>query len=243
MLAPAPRSSARPSVFLIPPSAIAISVYVNARPYLIDCVTMRLMGPTRLPAPTRRNQTRDTIYDQKRTTPPCRTTAASRLTTVSLDDKYTATSGGIFLTGIQALVRLPLVQRRRDLAAGLNTAGFISGYRGSPLGGLDEALWKAQNASRCAPRQVPAWRQRGTGGHRRLGHAAGAPARRRQVRRRLRHVVRQGPRRRPLRRCVQAHELRRHGSTWRRAAGRRRRPRRLFVDAAAPERPPVLGFA
>ncbi len=63
---------------------------------------------------------------------------------VGLDDKYTATSGPIFLSGIQALVRLPLMQRVRDQAAGLNTAGFISGYRGSPLGGLDENLWKAQ---------------------------------------------------------------------------------------------------
>ncbi|MFZ3285297.1 MAG: indolepyruvate ferredoxin oxidoreductase family protein [Telluria sp.] len=68
----------------------------------------------------------------------------SRLTTVSLDDKYTATSGNIFLSGIQALVRLPMMQRARDLAAGLDTAGFISGYRGSPLGGLDETLWKAK---------------------------------------------------------------------------------------------------
>jgi indolepyruvate ferredoxin oxidoreductase len=64
--------------------------------------------------------------------------------TVTLDDKYVSESGRIYLTGIQALVRLPLLQRRRDLAAGLNTAGFISGYRGSPLGGLDEALWKAK---------------------------------------------------------------------------------------------------
>ncbi|CAN5809853.1 indolepyruvate ferredoxin oxidoreductase family protein [soil metagenome] len=66
------------------------------------------------------------------------------LATVSLDDKYTAKSGTIFLSGIQALVRLPMIQRQRDLAAGLNTAGFISGYRGSPLGGLDETLWKNQ---------------------------------------------------------------------------------------------------
>ena len=70
--------------------------------------------------------------------------APSRLTTVTLDDKYTATSGSIFLSGIQALVRLPMMQQIRDAAAGLNTAGFISGYRGSPLGGLDENLWKAQ---------------------------------------------------------------------------------------------------
>jgi indolepyruvate ferredoxin oxidoreductase len=63
---------------------------------------------------------------------------------VSLDDKYTATDGHIYLSGIQALVRLPTMQRLRDEAAGLNTAGFISGYRGSPLGMLDEAIWKAQ---------------------------------------------------------------------------------------------------
>jgi indolepyruvate ferredoxin oxidoreductase len=66
------------------------------------------------------------------------------LAAVSLDDKYTLESGRIYLSGIQALVRLPMMQRQRDLAAGLNTAGFISGYRGSPLGGLDQNLWRAK---------------------------------------------------------------------------------------------------
>ncbi|MDF2367253.1 indolepyruvate ferredoxin oxidoreductase family protein [Sneathiella sp.] len=65
------------------------------------------------------------------------------LANVSLDDKYTLEEGRIFLTGIQALVRLPLMQKERDRAAGLNTAGFISGYRGSPLAGYDQSLWKA----------------------------------------------------------------------------------------------------
>src|SRR5262245_66303347 len=62
----------------------------------------------------------------------------------SLEDKYTLESGRVFLTGTQALIRLMMLQRERDLRAGLNTAGFISGYRGSPLGGLDQSLWRAQ---------------------------------------------------------------------------------------------------
>ncbi len=70
--------------------------------------------------------------------------ARQMIDNVALNDRYTKHTGRIYLTGIQALVRLSLVQRRRDLAAGLNTAGFISGYRGSPLGGLDIQLWQAQ---------------------------------------------------------------------------------------------------
>ena len=64
--------------------------------------------------------------------------------TVTLDDKYLATTGRIYLSGIQALVRLMIAQSWRDKAAGLNTAGFVSGYRGSPIGGIDEAFWAAQ---------------------------------------------------------------------------------------------------
>ena len=63
--------------------------------------------------------------------------------TYSLDHKYTRTSGSVFLTGSQALVRLLLVQQQRDAMQGLNTAGFVSGYRGSPLGIFDQQLWKA----------------------------------------------------------------------------------------------------
>ncbi len=62
---------------------------------------------------------------------------------ISLDDKYALDTTRAYLTGIEALVRLPILQHQRDLEAGLNTAGFISGYRGSPLGGVDQALWKA----------------------------------------------------------------------------------------------------
>jgi indolepyruvate ferredoxin oxidoreductase len=62
----------------------------------------------------------------------------------SLNDKYTQANGRVYLSSNQALVRLPLDQARRDRAAGLKTAGYISGYRGSPLGVYDAALWGAQ---------------------------------------------------------------------------------------------------
>src|SRR3546814_5168705 len=62
---------------------------------------------------------------------------------VQLDDKYTLDAGRAWMSGIHALVRLPMMQRVRDQRAGLNTAGFISGYRGSPLGGVDLNMWKA----------------------------------------------------------------------------------------------------
>ena len=62
----------------------------------------------------------------------------------TLDDKYGRTEGRIYLSGVQALVRLPMMQRLRDVAVGLDTAGFISGYRGSPLGGFDLELWRAK---------------------------------------------------------------------------------------------------
>ena len=60
-----------------------------------------------------------------------------------LSDNLWARDGAIFLTGTQALVRLLVMQRQHDAAAGLNTQGFISGYRGSPLGMVDQAVWKA----------------------------------------------------------------------------------------------------
>ncbi|WP_068856224.1 indolepyruvate ferredoxin oxidoreductase family protein, partial [Xanthomonas graminis] len=62
----------------------------------------------------------------------------------TLEHKYTRTDGRIYLSGVQALVRLPLMQQLRDRAAGLNTGGFVSGYRGSPLGGFDLELWRAR---------------------------------------------------------------------------------------------------
>ncbi|HEY9239291.1 MAG TPA: indolepyruvate ferredoxin oxidoreductase family protein [Burkholderiaceae bacterium] len=64
--------------------------------------------------------------------------------TVSLDDKYALENGRALMSGVQALVRLPMLQKKRDALNGLNTGGFVSGYRGSPLGGYDQALWQAK---------------------------------------------------------------------------------------------------
>lgn len=63
---------------------------------------------------------------------------------ISLEDKYLSDDGTAFMTGIQALVRLPLAQIRRDTLNGYHTAGFISGYRGSPLGNYDNLLWQVK---------------------------------------------------------------------------------------------------
>ncbi|CAD5375368.1 Indolepyruvate ferredoxin oxidoreductase, alpha and beta subunits [Pseudomonas sp. OF001] len=66
------------------------------------------------------------------------------LAEIRLDDKYRLATGHLYLTGTQALTRLPMLQKQRDAAFGLNTACFISGYRGSPLGNLDKSLWEAK---------------------------------------------------------------------------------------------------
>ncbi|HEX4878671.1 MAG TPA: indolepyruvate ferredoxin oxidoreductase family protein [Limnobacter sp.] len=69
---------------------------------------------------------------------------------ITLDDKYTLPTGRVFLNGAQALVRLTLLQAQRDRLAGLNTAGFVSGYRGSPLGGVDLAFAAAKRHLQAA---------------------------------------------------------------------------------------------
>ncbi len=79
-------------------------------------------------------------------------TVRKALESVTLDDKYALETGRAFMSGVQALVRLPMLQRQRDAGAGLNTAGFISGYRGSPLGGYDQALWAAKK--HLAPQNI-----------------------------------------------------------------------------------------
>jgi indolepyruvate ferredoxin oxidoreductase len=74
--------------------------------------------------------------------------STNQLAEYALSDRYTKTSGRVFLTGTQALVRIALDQARRDRAGGLDTAGFISGYRGSPLGGVDLELWRLKELVR-----------------------------------------------------------------------------------------------
>src|SRR5690554_1512572 len=69
---------------------------------------------------------------------------AMTLHEVALGDKFDLSRERIFVSGAQAVVRMLMMQRERDRRAGLSTAGFISGYRGSPLGGLDQQLWKAR---------------------------------------------------------------------------------------------------
>lgn len=63
---------------------------------------------------------------------------------ITLDDKYTLDKGRIHVSGTQALVRLLMLQQQIDAKNGLNTSGFISGYRGSPLGNVDKELWRAE---------------------------------------------------------------------------------------------------
>lgn len=71
---------------------------------------------------------------------------------VTLDDKYDLEKTRVFVTGYQALIRMCLMQKERDRRAGLNTAGYVSGYRGSPLGGLDQQFQRA--AKVLAPNDV-----------------------------------------------------------------------------------------
>ena len=84
------------------------------------------------------------------------TTSPNALRSYALTDNLAAESGAVFLTGTQALVRLLLMQRRLDEAAGLKTAAFVSGYRGSPLGMVDQQLWKAGKFLKAARLSVSA---------------------------------------------------------------------------------------
>ena len=75
----------------------------------------------------------------------------------ALSDSLWADQGSVYLTGTQALLRVLLMQRQRDAAAGLATQGFLSGYRGSPLGAVDQAVWKAGPSKSWMPGIPGSW--------------------------------------------------------------------------------------
>jgi indolepyruvate ferredoxin oxidoreductase len=138
---------------------------------------------------------------------------------------------------------LPMLQRQRDALRARTPAGFISGYRGSPLGGYDQALWKAK---KHLARQQNIVFQPGVNEELappRCGARSSwtcAPQQQ-QVRRRVRHLVRQGPGRGPLLGRVQARQHGRHHAR-RRDRGGRRRPRGQEQHRRAPERPHLQGL-
>ena len=136
------------------------------------------------------------------------------------------------MSGVQALVRLPLDQHRADRRRGLDTATLISGYRGSPLGGLDQTVERHRDLLTEHQVVFISGRQRGPRRHRGAGEPAGSPLRRRALRRRDRDVVRQGAGRRPERRHPAARELRGRRTERRRAGAGRRRSAGQVLDAA-----------
>ena len=152
---------------------------------------------------------------------------------VTLDDKFDLTKDRVFMSGTQAIVRLALMQKERDRRAGLNTAGFISGYRGSPLGGARPAALARRQASDEKRHRLPARPERGSRRHRRLGLAAIGDSRRGTLRRRFWHLVRQGAGRRPQRRCASPREFRRHVAARRRHRADGRRPHLRELDHRA----------
>lgn len=100
---------------------------------------------------------------------------------VSLEDKYVSDNGTAFMTGIQALVRLPLAQTRRDAINGYHTAGFISGYRGSPIGNYDNFLWQVEGLLKSHNVVFQLWCKRRLGCYRNLGYTTSKSFRSRQI--------------------------------------------------------------
>ena len=158
---------------------------------------------------------------------------------VKLDDKYDLGQNPVFVTGFQALVRLCLMQKELDRRNGLNTAGYITGYRGSPLGGLDGQFQRAERFLKKNDIRFQA------GINEDLAATAVWGTQQAELRGEGKydgvfcHVVRQGPRRRSHRRRFPPRQSRRHGEERRRARPDGRRPHRRILDHRAPVRIPL----
>ncbi len=162
---------------------------------------------------------------------------------ISLDDKFTLERGRAFMTGTQALVRLPMLQRERD--AERRPEHRRLHHRLPRLARPAASTMTAVKAKKHLDAHHVKFHpghERRPGGDRRLGHAADQPVPGRAIRRRVRHVVRQGPGRRPLRRRLQARQQGRHLQARRRAGAGRRRPCGQVLDHRAPERPHPEGL-
>ena len=159
------------------------------------------------------------------------------LAAVTLDDKYALERGRVYLTGTQALVRLPMMQRQRDCAAGLNTGRLhlrlsrLAARRARP-GAVERAA-----VSRAQPHPLPARRSTRSSARPRSGaRSRSACSRAPNTTACSRCGTARGP---GVDRCgdvLQARQRRRHGAAWRRAAARRRRPHLQILDPAAPVR-------
>ena len=120
-----------------------------------------------------------------------------QLAAVSLDDKYESREGRVHITGSQAIVRLAMMQRIRDRAAGLDTACYITGYRGSPMHNIDKELWSAKRFLPGSNVHFQPAINEDLAATAIWGTQQATVVRRLPARRHLLHVVRQGPRPRP----------------------------------------------
>ena len=188
------------------------------------------MNPTALRERPERRRPR--AQERRPSRPPAASAAGPPSREVTLADRYRLEEGRILLTGVQALVRLPLDQHRADRRLGLHTGTLVSGYQGSPLGGLDQELQRQARAVRRAPRAPRARPERGAGRHVGVGKPAGRGTARLPLRRRAGPLVRQGAGARPRGRLPAARQLRRRFSHRRRDRRGGRRSRQQVVHPA-----------
>ena len=160
----------------------------------------------------------------------------AQLAGYELADRYRLENGRVFLSGLQAIARLPLDQIRSDRRRGLNTAAFVSGYQGSPVGAFGDEVERAARTVADLPIVCQPGANEELAATAVMGSQLASTLVRLHLRRRHRHVVRQGARTRSGQRRHPPRRVRRHvRARWRRGA-RRRRPGCQVVDAAVVER-------